>query len=61
MPLIGRPVEAWRMCPANLASGFLLLGDMVVFAARPVWLELHGVLVEAAGLTRTEEAQAGHA
>ena len=27
----------------------------------PVWFELHEVLIGAAGLTRTEEAQAGHA
>jgi hypothetical protein len=72
MPLIERlagELPRLRQYGAKLATalGRIDAGESTWFT-RPmvdsyhtVWFELHEVLIEAAGLTRTEEAQAGHA
>jgi hypothetical protein len=72
MPLIGGLAEQLprlRAYGAKLeaALGHIDAGESTWFT-RPmidsyhtVWFELHEVLIEAAGLTRTDEAQAGHA
>lgn len=72
MPLIERlagQLPRLRQYGAKLATALSRIdaGESTWFT-RPmvdsyhtVWFELHEVLIEAAGLTRTEEAQAGHA
>ncbi|EHB58784.1 hypothetical protein MycrhDRAFT_1220 [Mycolicibacterium rhodesiae JS60] len=72
MPLIERLAEQLprlRQYGAKLVTALdrIEAGDAAWFT-RPmvdsyhtVWFELHEVLIEAAGLTRTQEAEAGHA